>query len=96
MLALQLTAELTGYVTPPPPPARTGPRRRVTDRPTSRVRVCAGSVTDLRPSDVDGDPFYYMFKVACTSCREVHENWVGVTRFVRLSLSAPPLSLLPR
>ncbi|KAL8365521.1 hypothetical protein RB595_004372 [Gaeumannomyces hyphopodioides] len=26
-------------------------------------------------------PFWYTFKVQCTSCRETHANWVGVSRF---------------
>ncbi|KAF8249724.1 DUF866-domain-containing protein [Wilcoxina mikolae CBS 423.85] len=44
-------------------------------------------VTDLRPSDAEGDPFYYMFKVSCTSCREIHDNWVGVSRFETRDMS---------
>ncbi|GAB7350728.1 hypothetical protein MBLNU459_g1281t1 [Dothideomycetes sp. NU459] len=50
MLALALTAELTG-------------------------------VTDLLPLDTQDSPFYYTFKVQCTSCREIHPNWVSVSRF---------------
>ncbi|KAF2199414.1 DUF866-domain-containing protein [Delitschia confertaspora ATCC 74209] len=38
-------------------------------------------VTDLRPNDTAESPFYYTFKVQCTSCRETHPNWVGVSRF---------------
>ncbi|KAI7611130.1 hypothetical protein KC319_g20553, partial [Hortaea werneckii] len=38
-------------------------------------------VTDLLPEDTEDNPFYYTFKVQCTSCREVHPNWVGVSRF---------------
>ncbi|KAF2088940.1 DUF866-domain-containing protein [Saccharata proteae CBS 121410] len=38
-------------------------------------------VTDLRPVDTEQDPFYYTFKVQCTSCRETHPNWVSVSRF---------------
>ncbi|TGZ83756.1 hypothetical protein EX30DRAFT_369082 [Ascodesmis nigricans] len=38
-------------------------------------------VTNLRPIDTEETPFYYMFKVQCTSCRETHPNWVGVNRF---------------
>ncbi|KAF1349036.1 hypothetical protein BDV97DRAFT_354881 [Delphinella strobiligena] len=49
MLALSLTAELTG-------------------------------VTDLLPIDTEENPFYYTFKVQCTSCREIHPNWVSVSR----------------
>ncbi|KAH9820908.1 putative DUF866 domain protein [Teratosphaeria destructans] len=38
-------------------------------------------VTDLQPEDSEQSPFYYTFKVQCTSCREVHPNWVSVSRF---------------
>ncbi|KAF2716023.1 DUF866-domain-containing protein [Polychaeton citri CBS 116435] len=38
-------------------------------------------VTDLVPEDTQDAPFYYTFKVQCTSCREVHPNWVSVSRF---------------
>ncbi|KAI5204929.1 hypothetical protein AUEXF2481DRAFT_39887 [Aureobasidium subglaciale EXF-2481] len=56
MLALFLTAELTG-------------------------------VTDLAPIDTEDSPFYYTFKVQCTSCREVHPNWVSVSRFEQNEVS---------
>ncbi|ODQ52098.1 DUF866-domain-containing protein [Saitoella complicata NRRL Y-17804] len=36
-------------------------------------------VNNLAPADEDGD-FTYFFKVECTSCREVHNNWVGISR----------------
>lgn len=39
-------------------------------------------VTNLRPDDTQDNPFWYMFKVQCTSCRETHDNYVGVNRFV--------------
>lgn len=39
-------------------------------------------VTDLRPNDTPEDPYFYTFKVQCTSCRETHPNWVNVSRFV--------------
>ncbi|EME40823.1 hypothetical protein DOTSEDRAFT_74404 [Dothistroma septosporum NZE10] len=38
------------------------------------------SVTDLHPEDTEQNPFYYTFKVQCTSCRETHPNWVSVSR----------------
>lgn len=38
-------------------------------------------VTNLRPTDTQDAPFYYTFKVQCTSCREIHPNWVSVSRF---------------
>ncbi|RGP72123.1 duf866 domain protein [Fusarium sporotrichioides] len=38
-------------------------------------------VTNLRPDDTQDNPFWYMFKVQCTSCRETHSNYVGVNRF---------------
>lgn len=42
----------------------------------------APRVTNLRPDDTQDNPFWYMFKVQCTSCRETHDNYVGVNRFV--------------
>lgn len=39
-------------------------------------------VTDLTPTDTADTPYYYTFKVQCTSCRETHANWVGVSRHV--------------
>ncbi|KZF19460.1 DUF866-domain-containing protein [Xylona heveae TC161] len=44
-------------------------------------------VTDLRPDDTEEDPYYYTFKVQCTSCRETHANWVNVSRFESNELS---------
>ncbi|ROT43470.1 DUF866 domain-containing protein [Sodiomyces alkalinus F11] len=38
-------------------------------------------VTNLRPKDTEDAPFWYIFKVQCTSCRETHPNTVGVNRF---------------
>ncbi|CBF79730.1 CXXC motif containing zinc binding protein [Aspergillus nidulans FGSC A4] len=38
-------------------------------------------VTDLRPQDTEEAPYYYTFKVQCTSCRETHPNWVSFNRF---------------
>ncbi|KAK2812919.1 hypothetical protein FQN50_000940 [Emmonsiellopsis sp. PD_5] len=43
-------------------------------------------VTDLRPKDTEEAPYYYTFKVQCTSCREVHPNWVGINRFEKLEI----------
>lgn len=44
-------------------------------------------VTDLLPIDTEEAPFYYTFKVQCTSCREVHPNWVSVSRFENNEIS---------
>lgn len=38
-------------------------------------------VTSLRPRDTADDPFYYTFKVQCTSCREIHPNYITMSRF---------------
>ncbi|KXL46457.1 hypothetical protein M433DRAFT_65643 [Acidomyces richmondensis BFW] len=38
-------------------------------------------VTDLQPEDSEQTPFYYTFKIQCTSCRETHPNWVSISRF---------------
>jgi len=48
------------------------------------ANIFRNSVTDLAPIDTEDSPFYYTFKVQCTSCREVHPNWVSVSRFVGL------------
>jgi hypothetical protein len=44
-------------------------------------------VTSLRPVDTEDAPFYYTFKVQCTSCRETHPNWVSVSRFEQNEVS---------
>ncbi|KAF1810352.1 DUF866-domain-containing protein [Eremomyces bilateralis CBS 781.70] len=44
-------------------------------------------VTDLVPDDTSDKPFYYTFKVQCTSCREVHPNWVTISRFEQNEIS---------
>ncbi len=41
-------------------------------------------MTDLRPDDTPENNFWYTFKVQCGSCREVHPNYVNVSRFVCL------------
>ncbi|KAL4806291.1 hypothetical protein BDV18DRAFT_125300 [Aspergillus unguis] len=38
-------------------------------------------VTDLLPQDTEENPYYYTFKVQCTSCRETHPNFVSFNRF---------------
>jgi hypothetical protein len=72
MYALTLEAELAGYAEPIIDPTCL---RSYTD-PSER------SVTNLRPRDTEDDPFWYTFKVQCTSCRETHPNPVAVNRFV--------------
>ncbi|CZT51271.1 probable DUF866 domain protein [Rhynchosporium secalis] len=51
-------------------------------------------VTDLRPDDTPENAFWYTFKVQCTSCREVHPNFVNVSRFRESSatIKEPPVS----
>ncbi|KAH9865372.1 hypothetical protein J1614_008955 [Plenodomus biglobosus] len=44
-------------------------------------------VTDLRPSDTQDAPFFYTFKVQCTSCRETHPNHVSFNRFEQNEVS---------
>ncbi|GAB1193769.1 hypothetical protein APSETT444_002997 [Aspergillus pseudonomiae] len=43
-------------------------------------------VTELRPQDTPENPYYYTFKVQCTSCRETHPNWVSFNRFATYEL----------
>jgi hypothetical protein len=68
MLALALKADLEGYVN----------ISIISRRHDTNTR----SVTDLLPQDTEDEPFHYTFKVQCTSCREVHPNWVTVNRHV--------------
>ncbi|KAF2788989.1 hypothetical protein K505DRAFT_285175 [Melanomma pulvis-pyrius CBS 109.77] len=44
-------------------------------------------VTDLRPVDTEDAPFFYTFKVQCTSCRETHPNFVTLNRFEQHDVS---------
>ncbi|KAF4123670.1 Eukaryotic protein of unknown function (DUF866) [Geosmithia morbida] len=44
-------------------------------------------VTNLRPDDSEENPFWYTFKVQCTSCRETNPSFVGVNRFEANELS---------
>ncbi|KUJ23138.1 LSM-domain-containing protein [Mollisia scopiformis] len=44
-------------------------------------------VTELRPDDTADNPFWYTFKVQCTSCRENHSNNVSVSRFEQNEMS---------
>ncbi|KAH8731258.1 hypothetical protein GQ44DRAFT_822818 [Phaeosphaeriaceae sp. PMI808] len=44
-------------------------------------------VTDLRPLDTEESPFFYTFKVQCTSCRETHPNFISISRFEQNEVS---------
>ncbi|KAK4455690.1 UPF0587 protein C2D10.03c [Podospora aff. communis PSN243] len=44
-------------------------------------------VTNLRPDDTQENPFWYTFKVQCTSCRETHPKPVSVSRFENKDMS---------
>ena len=69
MLALTLTADLNGY-------------ESSLELIIRIAHMTINRVTDLRPNDSPEDPYFYTFKVQCTSCRETHPNWVNVSRFV--------------
>jgi hypothetical protein len=51
------------------------------------LKAQLNGVTDLRPLDTEDAPFYYTFKVQCTSCRETHPNHVSVSRFEQNDMS---------
>jgi hypothetical protein len=51
------------------------------------LKAQLNGVTDLRPLDTEDAPFYYTFKVQCTSCRETHPNPVSVSRFEQNDMS---------
>jgi hypothetical protein len=53
--------------------------------PIETIDTNCDRVTDLQPEDTEVAPFYYTFKVQCTSCREIHPNPVSVSRFVGIS-----------
>ncbi|EEA28886.1 hypothetical protein EYB25_000201 [Talaromyces marneffei] len=38
-------------------------------------------VSNLQPQDTEEEPYYYTFKVLCSSCREEHPNWVSFNRY---------------
>ncbi|KAJ5893693.1 hypothetical protein N7495_005384 [Penicillium taxi] len=38
-------------------------------------------VIGLKPTDAEENPYFYTFRVKCTSCHEVHPNWVSFNRF---------------
>ncbi|KAJ6113486.1 hypothetical protein N7523_006803 [Penicillium sp. IBT 18751x] len=38
-------------------------------------------VTGLQPTDTEENPYFYTFRVKCTSCHEMHPNWVSFNRF---------------
>lgn len=44
-------------------------------------------VTDLLPLDTSDEPYFYSFKVQCTSCREIHPNWINVNRYAQNEVS---------
>ena len=46
-------------------------------------------VTDVSPVDTADDPYFYTFKVQCSSCREVNDNWVSISRQVPLGTPQP-------
>ncbi|EFR01874.1 DUF866 domain-containing protein [Nannizzia gypsea CBS 118893] len=48
---------------------------------TLALSAQTSGVTDIRPQDTLEDPYYYTFMVQCTSCREIHPNWVNISRF---------------
>ncbi|KAI5286578.1 hypothetical protein KEM54_006670, partial [Ascosphaera aggregata] len=38
-------------------------------------------ITNLRPKDSEESPYYYTFRVQCTSCRAEHPNAVSFNRY---------------
>ncbi|KAL9109515.1 MAG: hypothetical protein Q9227_005850 [Pyrenula ochraceoflavens] len=51
------------------------------------VSADLNGVTNFQPTDTEPEPFYYTFKVQCTSCREVHDKWVSISRFENHEMS---------
>ncbi|KAE8385591.1 FAD binding domain-containing protein [Aspergillus alliaceus] len=50
-------------------------------KPLGQEQQHSRLVTELRPHDTPEEPYFYSFKVQCTSCRETHPNWVSFNRF---------------
>ncbi|OXV11658.1 hypothetical protein Egran_00581 [Elaphomyces granulatus] len=44
-------------------------------------------ITELRPKDTPEEPYFFTFKVQCTSCREIHPNWISFNRFEKHEIS---------
>ncbi|KAI5298818.1 hypothetical protein KEM56_003758 [Ascosphaera pollenicola] len=44
-------------------------------------------ITNLHPKDSEEAPYYYTFRVQCTSCREEHPNAVSFNRYKTHSAS---------
>ncbi|KAJ5497144.1 hypothetical protein N7463_009131 [Penicillium fimorum] len=49
---------------------------------TLLVEAQLEGVTALVPTDTEENPYFYTFKVKCTSCHETHPNWVSFNRFI--------------
>ncbi|KAJ5479533.1 hypothetical protein N7530_005042 [Penicillium desertorum] len=49
---------------------------------TLSVEAQLEGVTALLPTDTEENPYFYTFRVQCTSCHETHPNWVSFNRFV--------------
>lgn len=47
-----------------------------------KLKLCLSAelnnLTNLAPSNPD--TYVYFFKVQCSGCREIHDNWIGVSR----------------
>jgi hypothetical protein len=48
------------------------------------VKAELDGVTGLIPVDTPENPFYYTFKVVCSSCHEVNDNLITISRVVVL------------
>ncbi|ODQ66049.1 DUF866 domain protein [Nadsonia fulvescens var. elongata DSM 6958] len=40
-------------------------------------------VSELKTIDLPTQPYEYSFKIQCTSCRDIHPNWVSINQFKR-------------
>jgi CXXC motif containing zinc binding protein, eukaryotic len=47
------------------------------------IKADLEGVTGLVPVDTDADPFFYTFRVLCSSCHELHDTWITIQRNVR-------------
>jgi hypothetical protein len=50
------------------------------------IKAELDGITNLSPVDTETDPYFYTFKVQCNSCHEVNDNWITISRQVRIQL----------
>lgn len=52
-----------------------------------KAKATLENVTDVQPVDTPQSPYEYIFKIECTSCREVHPKPISINRFEQHDIS---------